>query len=281
MAFSQDNDVILIKLEGTGNPTVYVPPAAKGDDTAVKGIASFSDEDFEVINGHVSASPIREIAQEAKDIAQSVEDRANAGQFIGPQGPQGPRGPIGPQGERGPQGPIGPQGPQGERGPQGLQGPQGIQGQKGDNGTSINIIGDPLDSPEDLPLFSTTNEGDAYIVRDEENKYDLYMHTFEATDWSVVNDWGGIPGPQGPQGPQGLQGPQGEQGPQGPQGPQGEKGSDGINIPLPTGFFRVEIREDGHLWVVTPDGMGNPLRIDNDSESPTYGHLILTIEGVE
>lgn len=253
MAFSQENDVILIKLEGAGNPTVYVPPAS---DT-VKGIASFSDEDFEVIDGHVEASHIRKIAEEAKDIAQSVKNKADAGEFIGPQGPQGPRGPQGEQGSQGPQGPIGP------------QGPQGIQGQKGDNGTSVNIIGEPLDSPEDLPLFSTTNEGDAYIVRDEENKYDLYMHTFEATDWSVVNDWGGIPGPQGPQGPQGAQ------------GPQGEKGSDGINIPLPTGFFRVEIREDGHLWVVTPDGMDNPLRIDNDSESPTYGHLILTIEGVE
>ena len=49
MAFSQDNDVILIKLEGVGNPTVYVPVASK----TVKGIASFDSEHFDVNEGKV------------------------------------------------------------------------------------------------------------------------------------------------------------------------------------------------------------------------------------
>lgn len=53
---------------------------------------------------------IMSTAQEAKDIAQSVKDDADAGKFIGPPGPKGD---------------------QGERGPRGEQGEQGIQGLPG------------------------------------------------------------------------------------------------------------------------------------------------------
>lgn len=55
MAFSQENDVILIKLEGTGDPTVYVPPASH----VVRGIASFKDTDFIVDEGRVEINPER------------------------------------------------------------------------------------------------------------------------------------------------------------------------------------------------------------------------------
>jgi len=49
-------------------------------------------------------------------------------------------------------------------------------------------------------------------------------------------------------------------------------GSDGkLFTPKGTGWFRMEIRADGHLWLITVDGGTNPLHIDND------GHLILTI----
>lgn len=92
---------------------------------------------------------LTELAQNAVDVAQSVRDEADAGEFdgtTGPQGPVGPQGPEGPQGERGEQGPQGERGPQGETGPQGEkgdtgatgpqgpegpQGPQGIQGEPG------------------------------------------------------------------------------------------------------------------------------------------------------
>lgn len=79
-------------------------------------------------------------AQEAKDIAQSVRDDADAGKFIGPQGPQGA---PGKDGERGPQGEPGKDGAKGEKGDkgetgntgaQGPSGPQGEQGLKGDTG---------------------------------------------------------------------------------------------------------------------------------------------------
>ena len=78
----------------------------------------------------------------------------------------------------------------------------------------------------------------------------------------------GVPGPQGPIGPMGHAGPQGAVGPQGPTGAQG---ASGINVPLPTGFFRMEVREDGHLWVVAPENVNVPFHIDDD------GHLIMTI----
>lgn len=53
---------------------------------------------------------IMSTAQEAKDIAQSVKDDADAGKFIGPPGPKGDQGERGPRGE------------QGEKGEQGIQG---------------------------------------------------------------------------------------------------------------------------------------------------------------
>ncbi len=47
------------------------------------------------------------------------------------------------------------------------------------------------------------SEGQAFIVDDDEidGQYDLYMHPIGGTDWQVVDNWGGIPGPQGPTGP--------------------------------------------------------------------------------
>ena len=55
-------------------------------------------------------------------------------------------------------------------------------------------------------------------MQDEGGRYDLYIHAYGGVTWTIVNDWGGIPGPVGPQGPQGADG---EQGPQGEQGPAG------------------------------------------------------------
>jgi hypothetical protein len=50
---------------------------------------------------------IRSIAENAEDLAQSVVDRADAGDFDGDPGPQGEPGDPGPQGEPGPPGPQG------------------------------------------------------------------------------------------------------------------------------------------------------------------------------
>lgn len=58
---------------------------------------------------------------------------------------------------------------------------------------------------------------------------------------------------------------------------KGDKGDPGYMLPLDSGFFRMEVRDDGHLWLVSPNIEESSMRIDRDPESPTYGHLILTI----
>ena len=55
-------------------------------------------------------------------------------------------------------------------------------------------------------------------MRDDAGKYDLYIHAYGGVTWTIVNDWGGVPGPAGPQGQDGATGPQGPQGPQGAPG---------------------------------------------------------------
>lgn len=66
-------------------------------------------------------------------------------------------------------------------------------------------------------------------------------------------------------------------GAQGIKGDKGDKGDPGYMLPLDSGFFRMEVRDDGHLWLVSPNIEESSMRIDRDPESPTYGHLILTI----
>jgi hypothetical protein len=173
------------------------------------GMAGFNPDDFNVNeNGIVSFSnKFREDINNAINIAQSVRDDADAGLFDGEIGPkpahewsgtslrfENPDGTFGMfVNLKGETGDIGPQGP------------------KGDAGQSIVVIA-VLDSVEELPAFSMTRSGDAYIVIDQDGKYDLYIHTDSGTDWDVIDDWGGVPGPQGIQGPPGEQGEQGQKG---------------------------------------------------------------------
>ena len=126
------------------------------------------------------------------------------------------RGPIGPQG---PQGIQGPAGKDGNQGPQGIQGPQGPQGPAGKDGSQGLYIQDEiLNSPSQLPDFSSAKVGIAYRVINTSGSivtYDLYFKADNGTTWSIQPNWGGIPGPEGPQGPagsDGLQGVQGESG---------------------------------------------------------------------
>ena len=69
----------------------------------------------------------------------------------------------------------------------------------------------------------------------------------------------------------------GAQGIKGDKGDKGDTGEPGIMLPVPTGFFRMEVRPDGHLWLVSPDMDESPMRVERDETSPQYGHLILTI----
>lgn len=128
-----------------------------------------------------------------------------------------------------------PPGEKGEKGDPGEPGVAGEPGRDGLNGTSVNIQAGTYQiegSDHGLPLlpdFASTAEGSAYIVLDDEElpRYDLYMHPIGGSGWSMVNDWGGVPGPQGPQG---LPGQQGIQGIQGLQGIPGLAGINGLSM---------------------------------------------------
>lgn len=76
---------------------------------------------------------VQEQAAEALEMAESVKEMADAGEFDGAPGPQGERGPAGPTG---PAGPIGPSGPRGETGPQGERGLTGPTGPAGPTGAT-------------------------------------------------------------------------------------------------------------------------------------------------
>ena len=85
----------------------------------------------------------------------------------------------------------------------------------------------------------------------------------------------------GSTGPQGVQGEKGETGPQGPQGIQGEKGekgdkgdpgTPGVVTEIDLGFFVMQIKEDGNLYIITNGSESPPpLKINED------GDLIYTV----
>lgn len=79
---------------------------------------------------------VQEIATAALEMAESVKEMADAGEFNGEPGPQGERGPAGPAGPTGPQGPQGVAGPRGATGPQGPKGDTGATGPAGPTGAT-------------------------------------------------------------------------------------------------------------------------------------------------
>lgn len=107
---------------------------------------------------------ITEMVQEAIDVANSVREDADAGEFDGEQGPKGDKGdtgeqgPTGPKGDKGEKGDIGPQGSQGIQGLQGPAGPQGAQGEPG-LGVPVPSCANAWESP------AVTPDGAGYILQ--------------------------------------------------------------------------------------------------------------------
>lgn len=129
-------------------------------------------------------------------------------------------------GSPGPQGPIGP------------TGPQGATGATGATGVSFSTTAVIYSEENPLPSFASTPVNTGYYYQHSNGVYDIYVHLDGENDWFVIQNWGGLRGPQGeagatgaqgPQGIQGQQGLQGIQGPQGAQGPQGPAGADGVD----------------------------------------------------
>ena len=108
-------------------------------------------------------------ASEAKKIAQSVRDDADAGKFNGQPGPKGDKGDPGPAGEQGPEGPQGPKGDKGDKGDAGAAGP------KGDPGKDYVLTDEDLKKIAALiavPTKTSELENDSDFVSDEN-----YVHT--------------------------------------------------------------------------------------------------------
>ena len=151
---------------------------------------------------------------------------------------RGPKGDKGDPGEDGRDGAPGPQGKDGLRGPQGPQGATGTPGEdgkpaimeigkveetktptvkitrtdaignkftvdfglpRGADGKSVDIQGG-IYTIDQLPTFDDTPVNRAFIVKDNDNRFDLYIRGFEpiiAEDggpWTVIEDWQGIQG---------------------------------------------------------------------------------------
>lgn len=151
---------------------------------------------------------------------------------------RGPKGDKGDPGEDGRDGAPGPQGKDGLRGPQGPQGATGAPGEdgkpaimeigkveetktptvkitrtdaignkftvdfglpRGADGKSLDIQGG-IYTTDQLPAFDDTPVNRAFIVKDDDNRFDLYIRGFEpiiAEDggpWTVVEDWQGVQG---------------------------------------------------------------------------------------
>ena len=141
---------------------------------------------------------------------------------------------LGPKGDKGEKGDQGIQGIQGERGETGAQGIQGERGEPGSPGSTINILDGIYSNPSELPSFSSVNVNNGYLVIDTSGSlvtYDLYYKAEDGSDWSIVPNWGGIPGPKGDKGEKGDTGNQGIQGEQGIQGVQGNQ------APYYNGFY--------------------------------------------
>ena len=204
-------------------------------------------------------------AQEARNIAKSVRDDADAGKFKGDKGDTGPAGPQGAKGDTGARGPKGDTGARGEKGEKGAaftyadfttaqlaalkgekgdkgaQGEQGPAGPKGETGAQgptgpKGDTGAPGDSYTVKGLYATLaalqaahptgSAGDAWFVGTADSNT-VYQWDVDKAAWVNV---GALKGPKGDTGPAGAKGDTGAQGPQGdtgPQGPQGETGPQG------------------------------------------------------
>lgn len=76
----------------------------------------------------------------------------------------------------------------------------GIQGETGEQGESSAyplIVHDGIYSTTSVPLFSTTEVGDAYVVIETGTtaSYQLYFHGYGGTSYTVVDGWNGTAGP--------------------------------------------------------------------------------------
>ena len=130
-------------------------------------------------------SQIVSMVNEAVETANSVREDADAGLFIGPQGPAGETGATGPEG------------PAGEPGPAGETGPMGPAGPPGENGDPF-VYEDF--TPQQLEAL-TGPKGPKGETGPQGPKGDPFTYSDFTQEQLAA-----LTGPQGPQGPAGPQG---------------------------------------------------------------------------
>lgn len=215
MPIPRVNDVVIFTLDGR---------LAFGTIEAVEGGKAFftSQVDFDVLQS-------LEIDNSGNWVIGGVPTGKPA---------RGPKGDKGDPGEDGRDGAPGPQGKDGLRGPQGPQGTTGAPGEdgkpaimkigkveesniptvkitrtdaignkftvdfglpRGADGKSVDIQGG-IYTTDQLPTFDDTPVNRAFIVKDDDNQFDLYIRGFEPViaeeggPWTVVEDWQGVQG---------------------------------------------------------------------------------------
>lgn len=215
------------------------------------------------------ANIARDDAAAAKRTAQSVEQRANSGEFIGPQGPKGDKGDTGAQGPKGetgatgPQGATGPKGDKGDKGDTGATGPvgpQGIQGAQGERGEAFTYADFTAAQLEALrgPKGDKGDQGEKGDTGPQgptgPKGADGTMTFEDLTEEQKESLRGprGIQGEVGPQGPQGIQGEKGDKGDTGPQGPQGPQGIQGVQGPAGADGAKGEKGDKGDTGATGP-----------------------------
>nr|UWD63054.1 MAG: hypothetical protein [Bacteriophage sp.] len=215
MPIPRVNDVVIFTLDGR---------LAFGTIEAVEGGKVFftSQVDFDVLQ-----------SMEIDDSGNWVIGGVPTGKPA--RGPKGDKGDPGKDGRDGAPGPQGKDGLRGLQGPQGATGAPGEDGKpaimeigkveetktptvkitrtdaignkftvdfglpRGADGKSVDIQGG-IYTTDQLPAFDDTPVNRAFIVKDDDNQFDLYIRGFEpviAEDggpWTVVEDWQGVQG---------------------------------------------------------------------------------------
>lgn len=215
MPIPRVNDVVIFTLDGR---------LALGTIEAVEGGKIFftSQVDFDVLQS-------LEIDESGNWVIGGVSTGKPA------RGPKGDKGDPGKDGRDGAPGPKGKDGLRGPQGPQGVTGAPGEDGKpaimkigkveeskiptvkitrtdaignkftvdfglpRGADGKSVDVQGG-IYTTNQLPAFDDTPVNRAFIVKDNDNRFDLYIRGFEpviAEDggpWTVVEDWQGIQG---------------------------------------------------------------------------------------
>ena len=140
--------------------------------------SGYTKGDFPTNPSPTEYEQLLNIVAETKQIAQSVRNDADNGNFKGEKGDTGPQGEKGDKGEaftyedftaeqleklmgeKGDTGPQGLQGIQGEKGDKGEQGDQGIQGEKGEKGDKGDAFTYEDFTPEQLAALKGSNGAD-------------------------------------------------------------------------------------------------------------------------